>query len=73
MPWDETDATRHTKKANTSRKKEVWAQVSNEVLNRTGNEGRAVREANFVVRQIGHSKKKSKKRKRRPDPLLGEW
>ena len=29
--------------------KSLWAQVANETLERTGNEGRAIREANAVI------------------------
>ena len=29
--------------------KELWAKVANECLERTGNEGRAIREANAVI------------------------
>src|SRR5262252_7375540 len=54
MPWTENDAERHTRKATTSELKELWAKVANESLERTGDEGRAIREANAVVaRQAG--------------------
>lgn len=49
MPWTPSDATRHTKKANTPKKKRQFAEVANSVLAKTGDEGRAVREANAVV------------------------
>ena len=49
MPWSSNDAERHTHKANTSELKELWAKVANESLERTGHEGRAIREANAVV------------------------
>jgi len=49
MPWTSNDAERRTRKANTSEPKELWAKVANESLERTGDEGRAVREANAVV------------------------
>jgi hypothetical protein len=49
MPWTSNDAERHTHKANTQALKELWARVANESLERTGDEGRAVREANAVV------------------------
>jgi hypothetical protein len=51
------DAERHTHKATTPALKELWAKVANESLERTGDEGRAIREANAVVaRQAGTSK-----------------
>ena len=49
MPWTANDAERHTHKATTSELKELWAKVANERLEKTGDEGRAIREANAVV------------------------
>jgi len=49
MPWTQNDAERHTHKAATATLKELWAKVANESLERTGDEGRAIREANAVV------------------------
>jgi hypothetical protein len=49
MPWIPDDAERHTHKAITGRLKELWAKVANECLERTGDEGRAIREANAMV------------------------
>src|SRR5262245_58496023 len=49
MPWTPNDAERHTHKATTLALKELWAKVANESLERTGDEGRAIREANAVV------------------------
>ena len=49
MPWKASDAKRHTKKAASSKLKGLWQHVANQVLEATGNEGRAVREANAVV------------------------
>ena len=49
MPWIPEDAERHTHKATTWTLKELWAKVANECLERTGDEGRAIREANAVV------------------------
>ena len=58
MPWTANDAERHTHKATTpATLKELWAKVANESLERTDDEGRAIREANAVVaRQAGTSK-----------------
>ena len=54
MPWTPNDAERHTYKATTPMLEELWAKVANESLERTGEEGRPVREANAVVaRQAG--------------------
>ena len=49
MPWTPNDAERHTQKATTWELKEPWAKVANKSLRRTGDEGRAIREANAVV------------------------
>jgi hypothetical protein len=49
MPWTSNDAEKHTHKATTSELKVLWAKVANERLENTGDEGRAIREANAVV------------------------
>jgi len=49
MPWSPNDAERHTHKATTGELKALWAKVANERLEKTGDEGRAIREANAVV------------------------
>jgi hypothetical protein len=49
MPWTANDAQRHTHKASTPALQELWAKVANEALERLGDEGRAIREANAVV------------------------
>jgi len=49
MPWTLNDAERHTHKATTPELKELWAKVANESLERSSDEGRAIREANAVV------------------------
>lgn len=57
MPWRASDAKSKTKKANTPKRQRQWKDVANAVLTKTGDEARAVRTANGVV-------KKTKKRKR---------
>ena len=49
MPWTSEDAERHTHKARTRELQALWAKVANETLERTGDEGRAIREANAVI------------------------
>ena len=49
MPWTADDAERHTHKATTRALQELWAKIANDCLERTGNEGRAIREANAVI------------------------
>jgi hypothetical protein len=53
MPWTATDAQRHTRKATTPELQELWAKVANEALQRLGDEGQAIREANAVVARQG--------------------
>ena len=49
MPWTPKDAEVHTHKANTPALQELWAKIANDALDRTGDEGRAIREANAVI------------------------
>ena len=49
MPWTSDDAERHTHRADNPELQELWARVANETLERTGDEARAIREANAVV------------------------
>lgn len=49
MPWTPKDAKGKTKKAKSATAQRQWAHVANGVLKKTGNEGRAIREANAVV------------------------
>jgi hypothetical protein len=51
MPWKEEDAKRHTKKARTPKKKRQWSAVANKVLQESGDEGKAIRIANAVVKK----------------------
>jgi hypothetical protein len=49
MPWTPDEAERHTHKATTPELQQLWAKVANERLENTGDEARAIREANAVV------------------------
>jgi hypothetical protein len=49
MPGRPEDAPRHTHKADTPRLCRLWRDVANNVLEETGDEGRAVRAANAAV------------------------
>ena len=51
MPWSPSDAGRHNRKAAKGKKSKQWAEVANSVLKKTGDEGRAVRTANGVVKR----------------------
>lgn len=58
MPWTASDAGRHNKAAGKDhRKAAVWAHVANAVLRKTGDEGRAVREANAAADRVGKTRK----------------
>ena len=57
MPWKMSDATRHTKKADTPKKKKQFAKVANKVLAESGDEGKAVRIANAAVKKNKGKKK----------------
>lgn len=49
MPWTPDDAPRHTKAASTAGLRQLWATVANNALQRTGDDGQAIREANAAV------------------------
>ena len=51
MPWTSKSATKHTKKAKSATAKRQWEHVANKILKSTGDEGRAIREANAVVKR----------------------
>lgn len=57
MPWSPQDATKHTHKADTSKKKRQWKDVANSALERGASEGSAIRQANAVVGRSGSFKK----------------
>ena len=58
MPWTMKDALKKTKKATTPMKEKKWAAVANSVLKTSGDEGKAVRIANAVVKQTKPKKVK---------------
>lgn len=49
MPWKPSDAASKTKKAASPKAKRQWSKVANGVLKKTGNDARAIREANAVI------------------------
>lgn len=49
MPWSAADAQSHTSAADTPARQKLWSEIANRVLAKTGDEGRAIREANAVV------------------------
>lgn len=65
MPWTPLDAKRHTKKATSPRLTRMWSEVANSVLSSSGDEARAVREANAAV---GKATRRSRLAKQRRTP-----
>jgi hypothetical protein len=57
MPWTPKDAHASTKKATTPKLERQWADISNSVLLRTGDEGAAKRIANGVIKREAAKKK----------------
>jgi hypothetical protein len=49
MPWTPADATTHTQSADTPHLQELWSRVANSELDRSHDEGRAIRIANSAV------------------------
>jgi len=54
MPWTPLSAHAHTHKANTPHAKAVWSKISNSVLAKSGDEGKAIRIANAAVAKLKH-------------------
>jgi uncharacterized protein YdaT len=54
MPWTAKDAPAHNRHA-TGKRARQWADVANSVLGRTGDEGRAVREANAAIKPFART------------------
>lgn len=51
MPWTKDNAKAKTKKARSPKAKRVWAAVADAVLAKTNDEGRAIREANAMIKR----------------------
>lgn len=66
MPWTAKDAYRHTKKANTPALQAQWSAVANSVLEKTGDDARAIREANATIEKRGKGKPKPKAKSKPP-------
>lgn len=60
MPWKMGDATSFTKKAKSPKQKEKWSKIANAVLGKSGDDGKAIRIANAMVKK---GRKKSTKPK----------
>lgn len=51
MPWKPSEASEHTHRANTPKRRKMWRDVANSILKRTGDDARAIRGANSVVKK----------------------
>lgn len=62
MPWTtDEESLRHNKNAHGELGK-VWREVANETLERTHDEGRAIREANAVIHRVHDKRAASQER-----------
>lgn len=62
MPWKPSDASRHSKSANTPKKRRQWAHVANDALAGGASEGSAIRQANAAVRGTSRPHRKRGRR-----------
>lgn len=60
-PWMPSDASRHTKKASTKKRKRQWRDVANSALASGDSEASAIRQANAVVAGTATHRKRKKK------------
>ena len=60
MPWTSRDAQKKTRKAKSPKRKRQWSKVANSILERTGDDARAIRGANAAVKKAGKRKKTRK-------------
>jgi uncharacterized protein YdaT len=51
MPWESSDAKRHTKKVGSDKSKRQWAHVANSMLASGHSEGSAIAAANSVAKK----------------------
>ena len=59
MPWTPTDAHRHNHSVKSSKQKKRWSAIANSVLEKTGDDGKAIRIANGVARKSRRTRKRS--------------
>lgn len=62
MPWKPSDAPSHTKKADTPRRRRMWADVANSEKKRGLSDARCIRAADAAV-AADHAREKKKKKK----------
>lgn len=54
MPWTAKDAIGKTKKATTPKKQRQWVEIANRLLAHGVSEGKAIRQANGVLKSEGN-------------------
>jgi len=64
MPWSMESAGKHTKKAGTPATKKQWASTANAVLEKSGDEGKAIKIANAAVKKHPSTNKPKKPKKK---------
>ena len=63
MPWNPSDAPKHTKKARGNPKAQrAFAKAANSSLKRDGDEGKAVRIGNFAARKSKRTARRSSRK-----------
>jgi uncharacterized protein YdaT len=61
MPWTARDVSRHNSHVKSPKRKKQWRDVANSILKRTGDDARAIRGANSVVKKA-QAKRAGKRR-----------
>lgn len=64
MPWKPGDASKHTKRATSAAKMRQWSTIANSVLEKTGDEAKAIKIANAAVAKSGSAKSNKSNKKR---------
>jgi hypothetical protein len=61
MPWTAADSKKHSKLASKGKAARQWADIANSVLQRTGDDASAIKQASGVIKQqYGRYKRKDK-------------
>jgi hypothetical protein len=51
MPWTPREAAKHNRSVKSPKRKRQWSKVANSILERTGDDARAIRGANSAVKK----------------------
>src|ERR1700683_1654283 len=52
MPWQPADVSRHNRSVKSPKRKKQWSAIANSVLKSSGDEGKAIRIANGLAKQL---------------------